>query len=180
MTPRFWHRLGYFLNFLMVMVLGAIIAGALSIQFFLHEEPCPLCLLQRLGMFMVMLAALMNLHFGIQPLHYGMGLLGSIYGATVAGRQILLHIVPGTGAYGSPVLGLHLYTWSFLSFVCLIIGIAVMLIIYQLSGQKAEPVPDKPFPALKKIAFGFAALLLLINVVATFIECGIGVCPDNP
>ena len=42
-------------------------------------------------------------------------------------RQILLHIVPGTGHYGSPVLGLHYYTWAAICFFLILLGTAVML-----------------------------------------------------
>ena len=43
-------------------------------------------------------------------------LLAALFGMAVAGRQILLHITPGTGSYGAPLFGLHFYTWSFLLF----------------------------------------------------------------
>jgi hypothetical protein len=43
-------------------------------------------------------------------------------GAAMSMRQILLHVVPGTGAYGNAIFGLHLYTWAFISLALMIIG----------------------------------------------------------
>ncbi len=78
----------------------------------LGELPCPLCLLQRIDFIALGRGLLLNMRFGPSPLHYGLVIAAALFGAAAAGRQVLLHIVPGSGAYGSPLFGLHLYTWS--------------------------------------------------------------------
>ena len=35
-------------------------------------------------------------------------------------RQISLHVVPGTGSYGSALFGMHFYTWAFVGYGALI------------------------------------------------------------
>jgi hypothetical protein len=69
----------------------------------------------------------MNLRFGENAKFYALSLLSAIFGASVAGRQILIHIVPGTPGYGEPLFGLHLYTWAFLGFVGMILYITFLL-----------------------------------------------------
>jgi hypothetical protein len=70
----------------------------------------------------------LNLVYGAKPHHYGIMLLAASFGASVSIRQIMLHIVPGTGHYGSAVLGLHYYTWAGIAFFMVILGTSVMLL----------------------------------------------------
>ena len=91
-------------------------------QFAGHDLPCPLCLLQRVAIAGVAFGLLLNLRYGPQASSYGIMLLAALFGMAVAGRQVMLHISPGTGSYGAPLFGLHLYTWSFLLFAAVILG----------------------------------------------------------
>ena len=167
-------RVTYPLNALALAVITLILGGAFVEQLVLGELPCPLCLLQRAGLIAVGLGFLLNLRFGIQPAHYGVALLGSLVGAAGSMRQILLHIAPGDPGYSGTVFGFHLYTWSFVSFVALMIGIGVLLL---------EPVShNRPQFRGRLTAFimlGFA-VIVLANLISTLLECGLTQCPDNP
>lgn len=100
---------------------------AIVFQIFLHELPCPLCLLQRIGFFGIALGLLLNLRNGLHPSHYSICLLSALFTSFVALRQIALHVVPGTGFYGAPFLGLHLYSWSFILAMLIIIATSFIL-----------------------------------------------------
>ena len=120
----------------------------------------------------------MNIRWGPRPSHYALSLLAAAIGATVAMRQVLLHVMPGDPGFGSALLGYHYYTWAFIGFAAAIVLIAAMLLF---DGQFAD-AETKPMPAG---AFAYAAVWLVIaltalNVVATLLECGFGACPDNP
>ncbi|MBO6511395.1 MAG: disulfide bond formation protein B, partial [Roseibium sp.] len=110
-------------------------------------------------------------------------LLSAVYGGAVSTRQILLHIVPCTGSYGSPVLGLHYYTWAGICFFLIILGTAIMLLF---EGQYRKTLVDKPEhgrfggQTLPKIAFFIMLFLAAANTVTTFLECGPGICADPP
>lgn len=168
------NQLTYPLNTLALAVITLILGGAFVEQLVLGELPCPLCLLQRAGLIAVGLGFLLNLRFGIQPAHYGVALLGSLVGAAGSMRQILLHIAPGDPGYSGAVLGLHLYTWSFLSFVALMFGIGVLLL--EPAGH-ARPLFRSRITAL--VMLGFVAIVLA-NLMSTLLECGWTQCPDNP
>ncbi len=71
-----------------------ILVVALGFQIFLHDLPCPLCMLQRIGFFGVTLGLLMNLRLGLHPSHYALSLLSALFTGFVALRQIALHVVP--------------------------------------------------------------------------------------
>ena len=122
--------------------------------------------------------------------------------------QVLLHIVPGSGAYGSALFGLHFYTWALIAFGVTVCAAAFMLLFER---QFVGAPPDER--VLHRIRddsrmlhragddsgmvhrigtdnhlirrIGQAAVLLFLilvfaNAVLTFAECGLGLCPDNP
>lgn len=164
------------LNALGLLLVTGVLAAALLLQLGLHELPCPLCLLQRVGLVAVGFGLLLNVRFGPSPLHYGLVILAALYGAMAAGRQVLLHIVPGSGAYGAPLLGLHLYTWSLILFVAAILATALMLLM---EGQfeRARVVPATGW---HKLAMGLYLAVTVLVGMAAFAQCGPGECPDNP
>ena len=168
------QRIAFSLNTLALAIITAILGGAFVEQLVFGELPCPLCLLQRAGLIAVGLGFLLNLRFGIQPLHYGVTLLGALVGAATSVRQILLHIAPGDPGYSGTVFGLHLYSWSFVSFVCLMIGIGILLL-----EPAGNPRPHFRGRITAFIMVGFVAIVLA-NLISTLLECGLTQCPDDP
>lgn len=106
-----------------------ILGAALIVQVFYHEEPCPLCELQRAGFVNIGLALILNVRYGNRVSHWAMVILSALAGITVSVRQILLHVNDPVG-FGSVVFGLHMYTWCFIGFAAAILGSSVMLLIY--------------------------------------------------
>lgn len=167
------------LHILALLLLTLPLLGAFGIQLIFHEYPCPLCLLQRVGMLGVGVGLLMNLKFGIKPMHYGLSIVSALIGAGVATRQILLHIVPtadGITGFGDPVLGLHLYTWALIVFLASILGIALLMIF----SKEEHPQSDAVLSPLVKGVFILFIVLALTNGLSTFLECGFMPCPENP
>ena len=168
-------RVAYLLNILALSIITAVLGGAFVEQLVFGELPCPLCLLQRAGLIAVGLGFLLNVRFGIQPLHYGVTLLGAIVGAATSLRQILLHIAPGDPGYSSSVFGFHLYTWSFITFVCIMLGVAVLLCLSNKGGDE-RPLASR-FAGLASLSF---LLIVAANLISTLLECGLTQCPDDP
>ena len=164
------------LNALGVLGLSVVLAIGFWLQFSLHELPCPLCLLQRVAFVMVMYGFMLNVVRGVSYAHYGIVILSALFGAGVATRQVLLHIVPGTGTYGSPILGLHFYTWSLILFTASILACAILLLLSRQEDPQAKVVLSAP----QKLVCWLAIVLTAMNAVAVFLECGAGVCPENP
>lgn len=164
-------------NLLELAFILLVLLMALGFQFVLKELPCPLCLLQRVGLLGIAFGFLLNLRYGLRPSHYAISLLSALFTAFVALRQVALHIVPGTGSYGSAIFGLHMYTWSF------IIAMAIVLFnVILLSFDREYLRVDHAFQWKKLSHLLFICLLIVaaINLASTFAECGIGQCPDNP
>jgi disulfide bond formation protein DsbB len=163
------------------MGIAIVLIAAFAMQFALQELPCPLCSLQGVALVLCGFGFLLNLRFGVQPLHYGLSILAALFGVAVAGRQALLHIVPGSGAYGSAVSGLHLYTWSLILFGAVIAGVAVLLI---LGGRPEHDRSDHQAAMCFRGIHRFAAWLLvavtLANALNSFALCGPVECADDP
>ena len=168
------------LNVVAVLGICGVLLGAYGIQFFKGELPCPLCLLQRLGMLGVAFGAMLNLRFGIRPRHYGISLISALFGASVSIRQMLLHIVPGTGGYGTPILGLHLYTWAFIVFGVAALLVSAMLILDGQFEEERSSQAEQPMHGFAKAVFLLMVFLAAANAVTTYVECGFQECPDNP
>jgi hypothetical protein len=105
-------------------------------------------------------------------------IVGALAGATIAGRQILIHVLPGSGSYGSALFGLHCYTWAFIAFGSIVLGTAVMLLFD--SQFECDEYSLKQLTGVSLIALALFMLLALGNGISTLLECATGLCPDNP
>ncbi len=146
-------------------------------QVVMYELPCPLCLLQRVGLIIAGFGFLFNICFGQRNMHYGMVIFGCILTGVMASRQIFLHIMPDDLGYGSKLLGIHFYTWALIASVVIIAATAVVLSI---SEARVSGHPLKIHPGLSRIACWGFLLLIAANLTSTILECGSGQCDDNP
>jgi disulfide bond formation protein DsbB len=178
--------------------LSGILLVAFGYQFVRGEVPCPLCLLQRAAFAAAGVGLALNLCLGSRPAHYAVTIISAVAGALIAGRQVLLHIVPGSGAYGSALFGLHFYTWALIAFMLIVCAAAFMLLFERQFA--VAPADDRVLHRVRDDSrmlhragddsgmgrrIGHAAVLLFLilvfaNAVLTFAECGLGLCPDNP
>ena len=158
----------------------SILASAIAFffQFKYHELPCPLCLLQRFGFLAIGFGAYLSMIRGASWKYDLIIICASTYTLLVALRQVLLHIVPNDPGYGSSFLGIHFYTWSLLSSFIFIILIAILpLINFTINMFNKEIYFSNLLVKLIKVSF---IIIILINIVATYLECGFTQCPDNP
>ncbi|MEJ2516742.1 MAG: disulfide bond formation protein B [Methyloceanibacter sp.] len=171
-------ELSKLLNALGLIAIGTVLTMAFIDQVWFGELPCPLCILQRAGLIAAGCGIALNIVFGPKPSHYGIAIIGAIASAAISMRQVLLHIVPGTGFYGPPVWGLHLYTWAFLFAVAIVLGSGFMLLFdrqfSQVQGGSAR------LKGLSLLAILLFLVLTVANVFSTIALCGTGLCPDNP
>ncbi|RDI48856.1 disulfide bond formation protein B [Aquicella lusitana] len=165
-------------NFFELSAVIVIIILALCIQLIVHELPCPLCLLQRVGFLCMAYGFLMNFRFGFRPSHYSIVLVSGLYTCFVALRQIALHVIPGTGAYGSAILGFHLYTWSFIAAMAIVVITSLLLGV----DHQFQPTQNrgKGWLFLTHSLFAIVSIIIAANIVSVILECGFKTCPDDP
>ncbi|KEC56543.1 disulfide bond formation protein B [Bartonella koehlerae] len=171
------HHFIIFMNTLGLLGLSAVLLVAFYYQLVKFELPCPLCLLQRVGLMLAGCGFLLNIHYKVKNTHYGMVILGCMVTSIVAARQVFLHITPDDLGYGSTFFGLHFYTWAFIIAVLCIFAVAFLMILSELSYKFKV---FAPFPLLSKMASALFVFLIAANLVSTVLECGVGQCADDP
>lgn len=167
----------YLFNTLGVIAICGALLEAFYYQIFKHELPCPLCQLQRVALTMAGIGMMLNMRFGPSALHYAIILASSLAGAAASVRQILLHIEPGDAGYGSELFGLHFYTWSFFSFLVMMIFCAFMLCVDRNNMTTAFKTSVRRLTAIVMYVF---LSLAAANTVSSVMVCKFGSCPDNP
>ncbi|CAN5434293.1 hypothetical protein BH09VER1_BH09VER1_52000 [soil metagenome] len=165
-----------------ILVVCGVLLGSLSYQFFIGELPCPLCVIQRLSFLLACVGPLGILRKAGTPegdasfraRGFAFCIMASVLGMAVSDRQILLHIMPGDAGYGPPVMGLHLYTWAAVVFVCLILSSAAGL----LGGrEQSAPLPGM----VTNVICGLIIAIATIIALATFAMQGFHwLLPESP
>ena len=184
LLPRllFWSLNLWIIGYTLVLGL------ALGLQFALGELPCPLCMLQRYGMILCTLGALWILRQAqagtLTPERYmqglGLGTLGAFAGAVFGGRQVMLHILPGDAGYGAPVLGLHLYSWAFVTFAVVIVFSAVLGVLAPAALPQAPKQGSLEARLSSAVGLAFLAVIAINAVMIVFLEGFTWVLPDDP
>lgn len=173
MTPLLAMRL----NALGLLAISAVLIFAFTDQLVYGDLPCPLCILQRAGLIAAGFGLALNMRFGPRPSHYGLMIIGALAAGIIARRQVLLHIVPGTGSYGDMFFGLHYYTWMVIVSTLIILGTAGMLLF---DRQFTDDREGEPLAGWMLGSFALFGVLALANGISTILECAGGLCPDNP
>ncbi len=183
MTDAQATRIARLINIIALFALIGVLAGSIHLQVGVGEQPCPLCLVQRSAMIGLAVGPIMNLLWGMKPAHYAVSILAAVAGSAGSIRQILLHINDpmGTG-YGPAILGWHLYTWAFITFVIAIVGIAVLLIWNRPFTVEDRGVlsDTRAMRVLALTCIAWVTLDLVVIMVTVIPECGLGMCPDDP
>jgi disulfide bond formation protein DsbB len=157
-----------------VWTLILILVAAFGMQLTFAEPPCPLCVVQRITL---MLCALGPLYMLLQArrgvltcraiaIGSGISIIAALLGAAASTRQVLLHILPGDRGFGSPLLGIHLYTWSLIAFISQIAASGLMLI--GAAWLKEQPVSSRITNATAS-AF---LVIVVANLVSVIAEAG--------
>jgi len=166
------HRMGN--SWGLALICTILVIGFVD-QFYRHDLPCPLCLLQRAGFIAVGLCLCMNLKKGIHTTHYGLMLLAALVGFATAIHQVFLHIAPGDLGYGHLVFGFHLYIWSAIAFILIMLLIG-MAMLFEDGFSEQQQKLNRNELALMAIFL----VLILANGISTFVECGFLICPSDP
>ena len=176
---RYWPNL---VALAQASVVCMVLCGSLGYQFTQGELPCPLCVVQRAAFLLALVGPMGILMRKTQRLtriladarDFSLTILASLAGLIFSVRQILLHIVPPDPGYGPPVLGLHLYTWAAIVFLCLIFGSALGIM-----GLRSEVAPLPP-TFVKLFCLAILILAVIFALVTFFMEGFNWLLPDDP
>lgn len=162
-------------NALLIIVITAVLFSGIYQEFHGEGLPCSYCWMQRMGMMGMCTALLMNLKFGVHLRPYTIALFFAFTGGAAALRQISFHACKEFPTFGHPILGLNLYTWSFIVFCCASAAIFIFLFFHD-SNQKK----NKKTSFIGKIAFIGIVTVTLANCVLLYFQCGFKKCEETP
>lgn len=157
--------------------ISATLLVAFYYQLMIKDLPCPMCLLQRVGLMLIGFGFLFNVRFGIKDIHYGFALIGCVLTCSIAARQMFLHILPGDPGYGSIFMGLHFYTWALITSLFAVFAIAILLMLSKDDINVGKPLG---IPLWGKFSILLFTVMIVANLISTVLECGSGQCAENP
>ena len=163
------------LDSIAIIGLTFILMMAFAYQFVDNELPCALCVMQRMGLYAISLGLVINLVRGRNQSNYLIMILSAVINSWISLLQVLLHVVPNSGGFGSSVFGLHMYTWNFIVSMIFIIYGCLGGLLHGNETQKREKTI-----ATHKIIIVVLFVTLLLNTLSVFIECGPHLCPSDP
>ncbi len=165
------------LNLIGLLGISATLLVAFYYQIMINDLPCPLCLLQRVGLMLIGFGFLFNVRFGIKDIHYGFALIGCILTCSIAARQVFLHILPGDPGYGATFMGLHFYTWALITSLFAVVAIAILMMLSKDNINVEKPLSISIWGKFSIFLF---AVMIVANLISTVLECGSGQCAENP
>lgn len=167
---------GYWGAVVFVFAFCVVLLCAFLLQFASSELPCVLCMLQRMAMIFTCMGPVYIIsrtaHGEMSVTNfargYGYTLIGAVIGMLMSLRQLTNRGAPLDPGYGSTVLGLHAYTWAFVTFAIVVLWSGVnMLFAVELSPPRQLPLGVVP-----KLVLGLFLALIAANVVSVFFEVG--------
>ena len=158
-----------------VWVLVLVLTAAFGFQLIAGEPPCPLCVVQRIALMMCALGPLSmlrqardrSLTAGDVAISSGIAIVAALLGATTSTRQVLLHILPGDPGFGTPFLGLHLYTWCLIAFISQIAASGLMLI-----GSAWLKENERMAWRMTNVTAGAFVFIVVANLLSVIAEAG--------
>ncbi|KWB77688.1 hypothetical protein WL40_33190 [Burkholderia ubonensis] len=164
-----------FIDLLALYGVNAVLLVAFYFQLVHGELPCSLCNLQRVAFVLFGAGLLLNLWGeNPSPTNYALSAIGALVGSLIGLTQMFLHVLPGTPPYGGAILGMHMYTASYVALTASIIY-CVLMLAFQARLQMINvgtPSSDSRRPPIVKLAVVLFAVLVVGNLVSVFIETG--------
>ncbi|HEY4972358.1 MAG TPA: disulfide bond formation protein B [Steroidobacteraceae bacterium] len=170
----------YAWQLLILVAFAGVLTAALVMQFVFGELPCPLCLLQRVAMFGICFGIMLDFRDRFSWRNVGLSLLCALFLLVVSVRQTLLDIYPrpGHSYVGSAILGIHMPVWSIIITVLFLFAYGFQLVFA--GGEEDFSLTSAAYyPRLKRagqLASLYVIALLLVNVLAVAVQCGVGQC----
>jgi disulfide bond formation protein DsbB len=156
--------------------ISIVLLGAFYYQLVQGELPCAFCNLIRVGFMLLGSGFLLNLHHGTRASNYVLSAVGALIGSLISLLFMFAKAPSWTTPTGSAVLGLHMYTWTYILFTAAIMFCVVMLAL-SAGAKSSEESPDADalWLALSMARSAVSALFILLvaaNLVSAFLENG--------
>ena len=170
MTPLSADRLRAILAWVVIVLVGGPVAGAVLMGLAFGDSPCILCWAERTSMVLIALVALFVIRYGPRPRYLGVALLLGVWGVYMSLRHSGLHVARDVGqGFSAPILGVHTYIWALVIHVSVLAVIgALLLFLRQIAPVEGTSEPPRP----GRFAMGLFVAVVGLNALQAFASTG--------
>ncbi len=170
MRPLTEDRLRAVLAWVVVVLIGGPVLGAVLLGVFHGDSPCILCWAERTGMILIALAGLFVVRYGPRPRYLGVAVLLGVWGVYMSLRHSGLHVARDVGqGFSAPILGVHTYVWALVIYVIALVVVGVLLLLVQdLAPAEGPREPGK----IGRFATGLFVVVVAANALQALASTG--------
>jgi len=164
------ERLRAILAWVVIVLVGGPVAGAVLLGVVDGDSPCILCWAERTSMVLIALVGLFVLRYGPRPRYVGIVVLLGAWGQFMALRHSALHLARDIGqGFSAPILGAHTYVWSWVihGMVLLVIG-ALLLFLREVAATSEV----RELRRVERVAMGLFMVVVGANALQAFASTG--------
>jgi disulfide bond formation protein DsbB len=135
-------RLRAILTWVVIVLVGGPVTGAVLLGVLHGDSPCILCWAERTSMVLIALAGLFVVRYGPRPRYLAIAILLGVWGTFMALRHSGLHLARDVGqGFSATILGIHTYIWAWIIHATVLAVIGVLLLFLR------EIAPDAVRPS---------------------------------
>ena len=150
-----------------------LLLDAFFYQLALGELPCAFCNLIRVCFMLLGSGLLLNQVFGINPWNYVLSGFGALIGSMLSLLFMFAKALPGSRPTGSAILGLHMYTWTFMVFTAAIMFCLFMAVLYaRRQPTRGDSAESREPSKATRLLVGLFVFLVAANLVSAFLQNG--------
>ena len=135
------ERLRAILAWVVIVLVGGPVAGAVMLGVLHGDSPCILCWAERTSMVLIGLVGLFVIRYGPRPRYLAMAILLGAWGTFMGLRHSGLHLARDVGqGFSATFFGVHTYVWAWVihATVLAVIG-ALLLFVRELAPDAVRP-----------------------------------------
>jgi len=168
--PLSEDRLRAILAWVVIVLAGGPVAGAVLLGVLHGDSPCILCWAERTSMVLIALAGLFVIRYGPRPRYLGMAILLGAWGVFMALRHSALHLARDVGqGFSAPILGVHTYIWAWVIHATVLAVIGLLLLFL----REVAPADGVRTPSRAgRFAMGLFVVVVGANALQAFASTG--------
>jgi disulfide bond formation protein DsbB len=138
------ERLRAILAWVVIVLVGGPVAGAVMLGVVHGDSPCILCWAERTSMVLIGLTGLFVIRYGPRPRYLAMAILLGVWGTFMGLRHSGLHLARDVGqGFSAAFFGVHTYVWAWVIHATVLAVIGVLLLfVRELAPDAIRPSTD--------------------------------------
>jgi disulfide bond formation protein DsbB len=168
--PLSEDRLRAVLAWVVIVLVGGPVAGAVLLGVMHGDSPCILCWAERTSMVLIALVGLFVVRYGPRPRYLAMAVLLGVWGTFMALRHSGLHLARDVGqGFSTTIFGVHTYIWAWVihAIVLAVIGV-LLLFVREIVPTGAAGQPSRA----GRFAMGLFVVVVAANALQAFASTG--------